>query len=278
MGAHEQTGVAGCFSLDEYDRDVIKKHERTRRDKEDDRTRHIVQLRAQTGVVFLTYRASRDVDRARSGGRPPATPLYDFTAADDVHHTIWRAGAGQTKALVDAFARIPALYIADGHHRAASAARARTRAGRPRPAGAGEAATFIAVAFPDNQMQILPYNRTVKDLAGATAAQFLAALRQRVPVTDGHGDAGGRQGEVSMYLEPAVVHARPGRRHAGGRLARRQPRRRAAAERRARADAPHRRHPHRQAHRLRRRRPRHAGARAGGRFAARRRSRSRCSR
>ena len=92
MGEHEQTGVAGCFSIDEYDRDVIKKHERTRRDKEDDRTRHIVGLRAQTGVVFLTYQATADVDRLQQTVTA-GTPLYDFTAPDGVHHTIWRAGA-----------------------------------------------------------------------------------------------------------------------------------------------------------------------------------------
>src|SRR3954462_162454 len=91
MGAHEQTGIAGCFSIDEYESDVIKKHERTRRDKEDDRTRHMIELRAQTGVVFLTYRADRAVDtlaRQVSAGEP----LYDFTAPDGVRHTLWRTG------------------------------------------------------------------------------------------------------------------------------------------------------------------------------------------
>src|SRR6478672_10194166 len=155
MGAHEQTGVAGCFSLDEYDRDVIKKHERTRRDKEDDRTRHMIALRAQTGVVFLTYRADAAVDRLQQIVTA-GPPLYDFTAPDGVHHTIWKAGAEETNSLVDACRGIPALYIADGHHRAASAARARAELGG---SGTSEAGTFIAVAFPDSQMQILPYNR-----------------------------------------------------------------------------------------------------------------------
>src|SRR5688572_1475623 len=123
MGSHVQTGIAGCFSVDEYEADVIKKHERTRRDKEDDRTRRVIELRAQTGVVFLTYKAAQGVDEIakRVAGEPP---LYDFAAADGVHHTIWRANAADTRALVSEFARIPALYIADGHHRAASAARA----------------------------------------------------------------------------------------------------------------------------------------------------------
>jgi uncharacterized protein (DUF1015 family) len=201
MGSHEQTGVAGCFSVDEYERDVIKKHERTRRDKEDDRTRHIVELRAQTGVVFLTYRATPAVD-AQAQTVAAGEPLYDFTAPDGVRHTIWRAGRAATDGLIAAFKAIPALYIADGHHRAASAARAREEL-RGRPGGTSDAAgadTFIAVAFPDNQVQILPYNRTVKDLAGRSASQFLAVLREKFPVRDGSATPS-RKGEVSMYLD-----------------------------------------------------------------------------
>jgi uncharacterized protein (DUF1015 family) len=201
MGGHEQTGIAGCFSIDEYESDVIKKHERTRRDKEDDRTRHMVALRAQTGVVFLTYRADAAIDtlaRQVTAG----DPLYDFCAEDGVWHTIWRAGLDHTRALIGAFQRIPALYIADGHHRAASAARARgellSRAGST--ADQADANTFIAVAFPGNQVRILPYNRTVKDLAGRTPRQLLAALREQFLVTDGSPVPQG-QGYVSMYLD-----------------------------------------------------------------------------
>jgi uncharacterized protein (DUF1015 family) len=200
MGSHEQTGIPGCFSLDEYEADVIRKHERTRRDKEDDRTRHMIELRAQTGVVFLVYRADTGIDSLAqqvSAGEP----LYDFTAEDGVRHTIWRAGLDQTRGLVDAFARIPTLYIADGHHRAASAARARDemRKQAGSTSDGADANTFIAVAFPDSQAQILPYHRTVKDLGGRTPEQFLAALRERMTVADG-GETPGRQGQVSMYL------------------------------------------------------------------------------
>lgn len=201
MGAHEQTGIAGCFSIDEYDSDVIKKHERTRRDKEDDRTRHMIELRAQTGVVFLTYPAAQRIDAIVRDAAAGA-PLYDFTAADGVHHTIWRTGLAQTEALVSGFATVSTLYIADGHHRAASAARARTEL-KGKPGGVADAAdanTFIAVAFPDNQVQILSYNRTVKDLAGRTPAQFLAALRERFQIADGT-PVPSRQGEVAMYLD-----------------------------------------------------------------------------
>ena len=125
MGDHVQTGVAACFSVDEYDRDVIKKHEKTRRDKEDDRTRHMIEIKAQTGPVFLTYVASAAVDDAVERAATGA-PLYDFQARDGVRHTLWRvAGRGTGEPLSRAFAAIPQLYIADGHHRAASAARAR---------------------------------------------------------------------------------------------------------------------------------------------------------
>jgi uncharacterized protein (DUF1015 family) len=197
MGAHVQTGVAGCFSLDEYDRGLIKKHEKTRPDKEDDRTRHMIELRAQTGVVFLTHRASPAVGAvaARTAAR---APLYDFTADGGVRHTIWRAHEMDVPRLVDAFAELPALYIADGHHRAASAARARTALalgdGRPSNADA-----FIAVAFPDSEVQILPYNRVVKDLGGSRPEAFLASVQAAMTVTP-DGSATPRRGEASMYL------------------------------------------------------------------------------
>jgi len=198
MGGHEQTGVAACFSVDEYDRDVIRKHERTRRDKEDDRTRHILTLRAQTGPVFLTYVASPRVDAvvSRTVGSNP--PLFDFTAVDGVQHSVWRVEPRDEPDLVAAFDAVPALYIADGHHRAASAARARRElrgaAGTP-----GEWDTFLAVAFPDTQVQILPYNRIVKDLGSHTPDSLLAALRARFTVTDGPASPRSR-GQVAMFL------------------------------------------------------------------------------
>jgi uncharacterized protein (DUF1015 family) len=198
MQGHEQTGVAGCFSLDEYDNDTIKKHERTRRDKEDDRTRHMIDLRAQTGIVFLTYPSAPQVDAVarRVTSRPP---LFDFTAPDAVHHTVWVADPSETRELVEAFAPVPALYIADGHHRAASAARARAELKKRGGDPSAEADSFIAVAFPDDQVQILPYHRTVKDLGGKTTEQFLTALRKRFHVTDGPASPSGK-GAVSMYL------------------------------------------------------------------------------
>jgi uncharacterized protein (DUF1015 family) len=193
MGGHEQTGVAACFSVDEYDAGLIKKHEKTRRDKEDDRTRHIVETRAQTGVVFLTYHASSAIDRLEREICAGA-PLFDITAPDGVRHMVWKADGAGAQAVVDAFADVPALYIADGHHRAASASRARAEL------KTSEAGWFIAVAFPGNQMQILPYNRVVKDLAGYNSPEaFLETLSSRAGVTSGTPTPAGR-GRVSMYL------------------------------------------------------------------------------
>ena len=193
MGDHVQTGLAGCWTLDEYDRNVIKKHEKTRRDKEDDRTRHMVALRAQTGPVFLTYRASAAVD-AVGAKVTSGAPLIDFTAPDGVQHTLWRVSGGDRDALVAAFAAVPALYIADGHHRAASAARARDEF-----KGGGDSSTFLAVAFPHDQVQILPYNRIVKDLGALTADAFEKAVGERFDVTDGPA-APAKRGEVAMYF------------------------------------------------------------------------------
>ena len=198
MGDHVQTGIAGTFSLDEYDRDVIKKHERTRPDKEDDRTRHMIELRAQTGPVFLTYRASRGVDGVVDRATMQA-PLFDFTAPDGVHHTIWRIDAAGVPDLVAAFDRVPALYIADGHHRAASAARAREQL-RGATGARGDWDTVLAVAFPDNQMQILPYNRVVKDLGTYTPQMLLAKLQEQFTVKDGPATPA-RRGDVAMFLD-----------------------------------------------------------------------------
>ena len=201
MGSHEQVGVCGCFSVDEYESDTIKKHERTRRDKEDDRTRHIVALRAQTGLVFLTYTAAPSIDEIVR--RVVQTePLFDFTAPDGVHHTIWPTGLEGTRELAEGFAAVPALYIADGHHRAASAARARAEVGQllGSPGDEADASTFIAVAFPHDQVQVLPYNRIVRDLGGRSPERFLHELGERVHVTAGTSTPT-RQGQVSMYLD-----------------------------------------------------------------------------
>jgi uncharacterized protein (DUF1015 family) len=198
MGGHEQTGVAACFSVDEYERDVIRKHERTRPDKEDDRTHHMLALRAQTGPVFLTYKATPAIDSVVSRTTSSKPPLIDFTAVDGVRHTIWRVEARDEHDLIAGFDRVPALYIADGHHRAASAARARQHL-RGANGSAGEWDTFLAVAFPDDQVRILPYNRVVKDLGSLTPDSLLSALRERFAITDGPATPM-KRGSLAMYL------------------------------------------------------------------------------
>jgi uncharacterized protein (DUF1015 family) len=199
MGVHVQTGIAGCFSLDDYEQDVIKKHERTRSDKEDDRTRHMMEIRAQTGPVFLVHRMSEAIDAIvqRTAG---SAPLIDFMAVDGVQHTIWRIDAKDQRALIAAYGAIPTLYIADGHHRAASAARTRQHLRHGR--GTGEWDTFLAVAFPDDQTRILPYNRVVRDLGAHTPDSLLSALRQHLTVKTGASKPA-RKGEVSMFLAGA---------------------------------------------------------------------------
>ncbi|MEO8275884.1 MAG: DUF1015 family protein [Thermoanaerobaculia bacterium] len=193
MGDHVQTGVAGTWSVDEYEHDRIKKHEKTRRDKEDDRTHHMCALRAQTGKVFLTYRASPEVDRIAER-IASAPPLFDFTTVDGVGHTLWRATAADRDALVAAFADVDDLYIADGHHRAASAWRARQEL------GAGEADQFLAVAFPDDQVHVLPYHRVVKDLQGKSASEIRAELDSRFEFIDGPPQPQAK-GHVGLYLD-----------------------------------------------------------------------------
>jgi len=201
MGGHTQVGIAACFSVDEYDDNLIRKHEKTRPDKENDRTRHLFEVGAQTGVVFLTYRADRRID-ALVAGETSSAPLYDFTAGDGVRHTVWRTSAPEK--IVRCFAEVPLLYIADGHHRAASASRARDarRDANPRHTGDEEYNRFIAVAFPSDQMQILPYNRVVKDLHGMTTEEFLSKVGERFKITEGANPRGpGHGGHWHMYLD-----------------------------------------------------------------------------
>ena len=200
MGDHEQVGIVACCSIDEYDNGTIRKHERTRRDKEDDRTRHMVMLRAQTGPVFLTYRGRSEIDEQVSAAIT-AGPLFDLTAADGVRHTIWRLP--ETDALVKSFEAVPLLYIADGHHRAASASRARAELKEQSFAHTGEEDYnyFLTVIFPDSQVRILAYNRTVHDLNGLSQEGFLEAIREQFTVTENASPEPSQRGHWSMYLD-----------------------------------------------------------------------------
>lgn len=198
MGDHEQTGLVACCSIDEYDNGRIKKHERTRRDKEDDRTRHLVTLGAQTGLVFLTYRGRDDID-ALVDEVTSGAPLYDFVAPDGIAHTLW--SIPEPERFVDSFAAVPDLYVADGHHRSASASRARAqlRDANPNHTGDEDYNFVLAVAFPADQLRILPYNRVVKDLNGHTASDFLAAVGERFEVTAG-ASPDPERGSFAMYF------------------------------------------------------------------------------
>lgn len=172
---HRQVGVVGCASVDEYDRDVIKKHEKTRPDKEDDRTRHIDELAAHDEPVFLTYRAHAGIDAivARETAKAPAE---DFTTSDGVRHQVWVLTPETSTELARLFDReVPALYVADGHHRSAAASRVHaSRKDQP-----GEHDAFLSVVFPHDQMQILAYNRVIKDDRGRSPAEILKAIGER---------------------------------------------------------------------------------------------------
>lgn len=198
MGEQVQVGVTGCCSVDEYDQNLIKKHERTRKDKEDDRTRHTIQMRSQSEPVFLTYRPSAAInDIVASTMQKP--PLFDFTAPDGIQHTLWTVD--NPEALSEAFKAVPELYVADGHHRSASASRARAalKEANPDHTGQEEYNFFLAVVFPSDQLRILPYNRVVKDLNGQTAEEFLAAVSGSFQIAAG-SDTPARKGEFSMYF------------------------------------------------------------------------------
>ncbi len=200
MDDQEQIGVVACCSVDEYDQDLIRKHERTRRDKEDDRTRHMLVLQAQTGPVFLTYRAQREIDTMVME-TTMSSALYDFTAADEIQHTIWRVP--DPVRFVHAFREVSYLYIADGHHRAASASRARADLQQKSVEHTGdeEYNFFLAVIFPDDQLRILPYNRVVKDLNGRSQDEFLANVGKVFAVIENAAAAPSSPGSWSMYLD-----------------------------------------------------------------------------
>jgi len=190
MSDHVQRGlVAGCH-VEDYDAGLIKRHEKTRKDKEDDRTRLIDTLSADTGPVFLTYR-DQPALTALADALVRTSPQHDFTAPDGIRHTVWRIPGGAE--WIRAFAAVPVTYIADGHHRAASAARvARLRRERnPAHRGDEEYNWFLCVLFPASELKILPYNRIVVDLHGLAPEAFLAEVRARFGLREGAAPAPG---------------------------------------------------------------------------------------
>jgi uncharacterized protein (DUF1015 family) len=196
---HTQTGVVACCSLEEYEQGLIKKHEQTREDKVADRTDHMLKLRAQTGLIFLSYRGSQNInDLVKSAQQ--TEPLYDFVCENAVRNTIWKVADAES--LVAAFGAVPALYIADGHHRIASAARVRDEFRKRNPHHTGDEPYdyFIAAMFPADELQILAYNRVVKDLNNLSEADFLARVAETFEVAENAPALPEQRGEFSMYL------------------------------------------------------------------------------
>jgi uncharacterized protein (DUF1015 family) len=195
MGAHSQIGLVAAASCEDYFNDVIKKHEFTRPDKEDDRVRHMEALDSQTGPVFLTYRARKTID-GLVAQKIKQTPEIDFTANDKVRHTSWViSDSAEIKTIEKEFGQMP-LYIADGHHRSAAAGRV-YKARK----GAGQSGFFLTVIFPHNQVQILPYNRVLKDLNGATPAKILEKLDSVFIISAGGSGRPSRKHDLGFFLE-----------------------------------------------------------------------------
>lgn len=203
MDAHTQYGIVGCASVHEYLNNTIKKHETTRKDKEDDRTMHVKVTNAHTGPIFLTYRANAGIDRIVEAVRS-TPPENDFVADDGIRHQLWViADEAVIHSIVAAFAKIHCLYVADGHHRSAAAARVGKEHAdaNPHHTGNEEYNFFLAVLFPHNQLRIMDYNRLVRDLNGRTEADFLTEVKKYFLVSEAPADPRPhRKGEVGMYM------------------------------------------------------------------------------
>lgn len=204
MNGRSQTGIVACSSIDDYMNNVIKKHENTRADKEVDRINHVDICSAQTGPIFLAYRANEVINAevAKAKGMPA---LYDFVSEDGIRHAVWKiSDASSVEAIQKAFEGIGQIYIADGHHRAASAVKVglKRREANPGYTGQEEFNFFLSVLFPDEQLMIMDYNRVVKDLNGLSKEQFLAKVQEKFEVkVSGVQAKPAKKGDVGMYLE-----------------------------------------------------------------------------
>ncbi len=199
MGEHEQRGIVACCNVEDYENGLILRHEKTRQDKEDDRTRHVETIKANTGPVFLTYKEQDAID-VQVAEIEKTEPLFDFVAADGIGHTVWKVE--DTSKLVSLFEAVPVFYVADGHHRSAAAARAgaQAKANNPNHTGDEEYNWYEAVVFPANQLKILPYNRVVKDLNGFSEEEFLSKVREKFNVVEGVSAEPVSANSMSMYL------------------------------------------------------------------------------
>lgn len=199
MNGRRQTGIVATASVDDYNKGIVRRHERTRREKEEDRTRHISMLRVQTGPVFLTYKDDPTID-AIVAETIKNKPMFDFTADDGISHTGWRVPAELQDKLQQAFANIPRLYIADGHHRAASAAR--THAALEQNGTASrESARFLSVIFPAGQLKILSYNRLILNLGVMTQQEFLAKMNKACKLAMTDNPIPTHAGQCCMYFQ-----------------------------------------------------------------------------
>ncbi len=203
MDGRAQTGICATFSVDDYNKDIILKHEKTRKVKEDDRTNHIVTTEAQTGIVFLTYRGVKTVNELVNKTMKTFKPLYDFTAPDGIQHTVWIMPDEYNEMIINEFKKIEKLYIADGHHRAKSASRAKEEKMKSNSNHKGneEYNYFIAVLFPEDQLKILPYNRVVFDLNGLSNEDFLNAVSEKFEITQTTEKEPKVQKNFCLYLD-----------------------------------------------------------------------------
>lgn len=204
MDGRSQTGIVGCASIDDYERGVIKKHENTRADKEEDRIRHVDALNAQTGPIFLAYRDRDDLREVVLRQKKNA-PLYDFTSEDGISHRVYRVeGDEDTGRIRELFGNMKQIYIADGHHRCASALKVGQKRRREHPGYTGEEEFnyFLSVLFPDSELKILDYNRVVRDLNGLTEEAFLEKISEcfSVECTGKEPVRPAKKGQFGMYL------------------------------------------------------------------------------
>lgn len=202
MGDHVQLGLMAAAAVDDYDEDNIKKHEKTRKQKEDDRAHHVDVCNCNAGPVFLTYKAYNKIDNLL-GNVTNAEPTYDFTADDGIKHTMWVIDDDKIiDELVNAFAEVNPTYVADGHHRAKSGSRVRElrRAANPNHTGDESYNYFMAVFFPDNQLKILDYNRVVKDLNSLGLDEFLEKIQESFEISDAENPSPERVHDFGMYL------------------------------------------------------------------------------
>ena len=205
MDGRSQTGIVACSSIDDYVNGVVKKHENTREDKELDRIRHVDTVNAQTGPIFLAYRQNETL-KAIVAEEKAKPVLYDFVSDDGIRHRVWKIDdPAQTAAIEAAFAAIPATYIADGHHRAASAVKVglKRRAENPGYTGEEPFNYFLSFLFPDEELMILPYNRVVKDLNGMSREQFFEAVKGKFELEEIGKEpyAPAEKGTFGMYLD-----------------------------------------------------------------------------